>query len=277
MYKWKKMLCLHSIGLVYGLLEISTVFALPCTFQLNYFELNGNRSVDVTDDFNDNILNPALWKIYDPSVTESGSSEGFYNPGTLGLMQLESQALAYAMSYIHSDFKLADGSGGYSVASTWIPTTPCMNQFYVMNLSVSEGVSVGSDANIMIGVANFDVDISSILGTAPSPAIFFARRFGSAGKPEIQGHIIRQENLLGSILFRMTFNELTGEFSGAFSLDAGASFQPPFDTIAPTTAAMHNQAEVSLGTESWQVVTVPPVLVLMFSGLLPLFAMKSLP
>jgi hypothetical protein len=61
------------ISLIYDLLNAPVALALPYTFQLDHFVLSGNKPVSVTDDFNVNNLNPALWEVFDPTVNESGS------------------------------------------------------------------------------------------------------------------------------------------------------------------------------------------------------------
>ncbi len=276
MLKNKLLVCLVT-GLVLGLFIAASAVANPYTFQLDKFEIAGNLSGNITDDFNDGTIDTALWDVYDPTVTESGTTISFQNPGAMDQMQLGSLRITSEMSYLHYMFSMKDGSGNYTGTSTWNPAIPGTNQFYVMNLS-SIGTSTGPDENVIIGVANFDANVSAFFGSPTGPMVFFGRSKDVAnGDFSLQGFSITPAIITGDILLRLAFDDATNLFSGAFSLDGGATFLTPFSDVA-STGELLSEAELTLGGESWdvQVVPLPSSLLLLSFGLTGIWVKRTI-
>ena len=182
-----------------------SVDAAPYTFQMDHFELTGNSLGIVSDDFNDNSINTALWEIYDPTVSESGTTLNFQNPGSQDAMGLGNLQVSTEMSYIHARLSLLDGNGSYQGTSTWLPTMPGTNQFYVMNLS-STGPE--PDENVVIGVANFDSSVSGYFDLPDGLMVFFGRSKGiEQSDIDLQGYSITEANVAGDILLRLAFDD----------------------------------------------------------------------
>ena len=248
--------CVFTLGMV------SSANAATYNFSLDHFRVVGNLPGDIADDFNDGSLDP-LWRIYDPTIVESGSTVSFSSPGTIGALQFGTLSIIYEMSYMGSTglLQMQNGSGDFQGTSTWTASVPGLNQFYTMGIDINDFLL----EEVSITVYNMDSDIANALGSAPGLGVSFGSGFDS------QNISIVPSDITGDILLRLAFDDATDMFSGAYSLDGGTTFLNPFTAIAPNSGVQ--ALGWYLGAESWTVVPIPAAVWLFGSGLICLVGM----
>lgn len=259
MKQTKHLLAITILWIGALLIMTGRVNATPYSFIVDRFEVVGNLPGNVVDEFDDGSLDP-LWEIREPggptAVVEAGGVVTFSNPGSV---EIEDGLLRREFSHIYSrpssTLLVEDGAGDFHGTSTWAPIIPGQNQFYHMNL-----IRHFHFESIGIAVTNFMPGVADHFGVPAGPSVILAREFDVQGVPIMPGDII------GDIALRLAFDDDANLYTGAFSLDGGATFLSPFSAVTPTPGGP-SLADWRLGAESWEVIPEPSAFLLLGSGL----------
>lgn len=222
------------------------------SYSLDQFQLSG--PVVLNDHFDDGNLDPGSWDVDDPTVTESGTTVTFSNPGTTDDFTLGSLNISSEMSYISTNFHSSNGTGDFQAISTWNAIPPELNQIYLMNLSTGSG-----DEDIILGLSNWGTEIAGYFGVSTGPAIFFGRVDDvGAGDFDLQAISIDPAAISGSVLLSIAFDDDLNLFSGSYSIDGTTNLISPsaFNPVASASGGF-TSGDWSLGTESLDVLPVP--------------------
>jgi hypothetical protein len=251
---------------------------LPYSFSVDRFSLVGNVAGSFVDEFDDGVVAP--WQIVDPPASEANGLVTFRDPGSMQPPQRVGHiAFTPFFNYIRSPVVVENGQGNFASDSNWVPILPSVNQQYGMTLTY--GVPPNED--VFIHVFNFAPAIADLLGFPSGPVIGFGRFPHGQDVALAQGEAvpINQSQITGQIILRLTFDDQSDLFRGAFSLNGGSSFESPFDPV--TSRQGDTPGRIYLGSESWQLqqaVPEPSTLVLLIAavaGLLSLSALRRFP
>lgn len=202
-------------------------------FSLDRFHVSGNLPGDATDEFDDGVVAP--WSVDNGTVIESGGLLTFTNPGDIETYQMGNYLVTTEESEAalsNSGFRVEEGAGDYVVTSTWVSGAPSQNQFYLMECD--NKLIVSGQHSVQIGVYNIDPSVAGADGPGfPWPAGLSVTFLDDLGDTVVglQSVPISQEDITGDVLLSLVFNDSTNQFTGAFSLDGGLSFQYPFEPI----------------------------------------------
>ena len=248
----------------------ATIIPEPYAFSLDRFTIQvENPPIStVVDEFNDGVLDPALWEVYDPTVVESGEVVTFQSPGEVVKV---TPNIYSSWSYIGSKFSMTNDMGSFVGTSTWLPIVPQSNQFYGMGLSLQDPLTGKEGQEIGISIINLEDPV--ILGAdffdiPPGLGIWFSRRTESDKLQQSQFVPIDESFITGDIVLYLGFDDVTQSFNAGFSLDGGATVQEPFmpDVTGPTSFG-----NWSFGAESLIAVSEPHSFSLFCLALMGLF------
>ncbi len=233
MNKFKKSLFLF---LVIGLFFTDKLYATPYSFYIDSFKITGNLPVYFVDDFNGYVLT-FPWFVYEPTVIESNGLLKLSSPGDIFFRSLNGVTVSIESTTVASELALVNGLGSSIATSTWLPYLPQKNQMFFMEAfhflapNVSESIS--------IGISRFSPEIDQILAFPVTgnnkPIMFFGWENLSLGQVNFQAIPINPQDITGNIILEIMFNDATNQFSGAFSLNGGKSFETPFTPVSPLT------------------------------------------
>jgi len=241
------------------LLMAGQVQAMPSySFSVDRFEVTGQ--VAKVDEFNDGVLVPD-WVSVNPTVTESGSVVTLSSPG--GIIAPNEQETELVTVFT-SPFTVLDGSGDFAGTSTWVSGLPGVNLSFEMtvNHNVPDGGGGFDDEFFSIGFTNLDPATAASLGAPAGPMVFFARELGGDFiDPQVLP--IDPANVTGNILLQLSFDDAANQFSGAFSLDGGTSFETFFTPLSPSQGQTDYQWALMAGA----MVPEPETYAMMLAGL----------
>jgi hypothetical protein len=248
------MLCLTS----------STASAIPLsgtsyTSSLDSTEILGNSFGTFVDNFDDNVLDPSVWGVRNPTVVESGGVVTFSSPGNIRGGCSNGYCMTQESSGIATDnHAVFDGQGDFTWTSTWLPGLPNPNQLFGVGFSYAciPGVEQ-CNGGLGMAVGNIEGIVADILGLSPGLNLFF---YGGFQPPQIplynyaQAFSISPADITGEIVMQLAFNDSTDIVNAAFSLDGGASFLTPF---SPVQTGPIGLGILSAGAQSWSLRSVP--------------------
>jgi len=235
------------------------VQAAPYSFSVDRFEVTGQ--VAKVDEFDDGVLVPD-WVVVNPTVTESGGVVTLSSPG--GIIAPNEQETELVTVFT-SPFTVLDGSGDFAGTSTWVSGLPGVNLSFEMtvNHNVPDGGGGFDDEFFSIGFTNLDPATAASLGAPAGPMVFFARELGGDFiDPQVLP--IDPANVTGNILLQLSFDDAANQFSGAFSLNGGTSFQTFSTSLSPTQGQADYQWALMAGAFA---VPEPETYAMMLAGL----------
>lgn len=198
-------------------------------YRVDSFEVSwGANSAD--DDFADGAVTP--WYVDEGTVDEANGFLILTTPGRVyGPMPAgDSQVWGHRTRAIApGPFHVEDGTGNYTATSQWQGDVPGLNEIYGMTLESYWGT--GEDY-IGIYIANWDDDMASIFGGTSGLYVNFSKSVGDVETGIDQNVVIDPADIIGDVVFRMTYDDAADELSAAFSLDGGTTFQSPFSPFA---------------------------------------------
>ena len=233
--------------------------ALAYTFYADNFSIEGNLPIDAVDNFDDDTLTP-WWQVQDGTAIESNGVVSFQSPGDLmepyvvgDYLILEERS---AISTIEpGQFGVTDGAGDFRASSKWNPVIPGENQFFGIQMW-SQGD--GTDEDISLNIVNFGLNLADAIGTNPGLQVSLFTDYG------VQFYQIDEEDVLGSIVLGMAFDDTNDIVFPYFSLDDGDNIQTPFDPVSTNLSDFYG-AGWMLESAELSVQPVPePVTILLF-------------
>jgi hypothetical protein len=236
-------------------------------------EVVGNLPGHVADEFNDGILDPA-WHVYRPTVTESGGVLTLSSPGRIGSVSLPGGVFMSEETVVDSNtsspLSVQDGAGDFTGTSTWLPGLPQVGQRFGMDLSHQLGSGLpGLLESISINIVNLEPGVTAALGVPPIPpgklAVLFGRVASDVGEYDFQAFVIDPANVTGDIQLQLAFDDTTNQFTGAFSLDGGGTYESPFTPVSLSVADPN--FEWGMSAMSIQAVPEPDTYAMLLVGL----------
>jgi hypothetical protein len=274
-----------ALGLL--LIMVGKVEALPYSFNVDSFQVTGNLPGNVTDEFNNGVLDP--WSIQEGTAVESGGVLTLSNPGavenfTQAGLDITTERSAIEVSTAFGPFAVAEGAGDFTVQSTWLPTLPDLNTGFGMTFHYP---STGVD-QVRIGLDYTDGQLSSLYGapadTASGLYLSFLQISPEPGTGlhnltfTSQAIPVSAADITGDIVFQLLYNDAANEFSAAYSLDGGNTFHQPFNPFAIQSLTGSIEPFVELEAESrtiTQAVPESPAPLLLTAGLLALVSIRK--
>ena len=202
------------------------------TFSLDRFHISGNLPGDATDEFDDGVVAP--WSIDNGTVIESGGLLRLTNPGDIDTYPMggylvtteESEA-----SLSGAGFHIEDGAGDFVATSTWVTGAPLLNQLFLMECD--NKLTPSGQHSVQIAVHNIDPSVASAVPGFQWPGGLSVSFLDDVGDTAVgfQSVPISPADITGDILLSLSFNDTTNQFTGAFSLNGGSTFQHPFAPI----------------------------------------------
>lgn len=234
------------------------VEAAPYRFSADRFAVTGQ--VSAADEFDDGLVGPA-WSVVNPTITESGGVVTLNSPG--GIIDAFEEETEM-QSVPGSPFTVFDGLGNFTGTSTWVSGLPGVNQTYEM--TVNHGVPVAGggfeDEFFDIIVGNPDAAIAASLGVPAGLGVLFARE-SSDTFVGAQFLTIDPADVTGNVVLRLSFDDAANQFSGAFSLDGGASFQTFSTPLSPSAG----ESDYQWGLMAGATVPEPETYAMLLAGL----------
>jgi hypothetical protein len=249
------------------LIMAGRVDATPYSFSVDRFEFVGNLPGYFVDEFDDGVLAP--WILSDGTAAESGGVITLSDPGFVsGPVRFKHLFLTTEVSTVFLPvFQLiADGAGDFQATSTWVPVVPAQNQFYSMHAAIS--TLAGADLQLIeLGVTNAGPLIADALGISAGLYITFSTSVGGGIDVPTQFATIAEGDITGDILLSLFFDDIADQFTGAFSLDGGATVRSfaPFESRLGE--GIFDNWEFAVGSVDAQVIPEPSTLLLLASGL----------
>ena len=199
-------------------------------------EVENPPTTILVDEFDDGVLDPALWDVYDPTVVESGDVVTFQSPGEVVKV---TPNIYSSWTYIGTKFDMPNDTGSFQGSSTWSPIVPQADQFYGMGLSLHDPNTGIKSEEIWISIINLADPVILNAEFFDIPAglgIWFSRHTEDDVLQQSQFVPIDESLINGDILLYLGFDVLTQSFNASFSLNGGATIESPFmwDTTAPT-------------------------------------------
>jgi hypothetical protein len=211
-------------------------------------EIDGNAfgpldgTPDEVDEFDDGTIGPG-WAPFLGTADESGGVVTFHDPGfdyPVGSVRVD-------VSDIEFEEPAVNGSGSFTATVYWVQAIPGVDrqfhvQLYVIGATMSE--SVGLAFTNLSGATAAAQGPGSVAGPAVTQQV--ARYDGvSFTTPYLASTAVDPGDVTGRIVLRLAFDDASDTFTGAFSLDGGATFQSPFGPMPVSTAS--NDLELVIG------------------------------
>jgi len=278
MYKKEFLVLIFSFCL--QLIIVGSAQALPFSYSVDSFQVTGNLAGNVSDGFNNGNLDP--WSLQEGTAVESGGVLTLSNPGgvdnfTQAGLDITMERSAVEVSTATGPFAVAEGAGDFSVQSTWLPSVPDMNTGYGMTFHYP---STGVD-QVRIGLDYTDGQYASLLYgdpsiTAPGLYLSFLQITPDPGTGlhnltfNAQAIPLSEADITGNVVFQLLYNDATNEFSAAYSLDGGSTFQQPFNpfSIQSLSGSIDPFVELEAGSTSIRSVPEPSSLLLLVTAML---------
>lgn len=233
----KRLLAVTILVISPLLIMTGSAEANPYAFSVDRFELVGNLPGQFVDEFDDGVLGPA-WFVFRPTVTESGSVVTLSSPGGAFTAQVGGLLVSGEETIINSSdtLRVEDGAGDFTGTSTWLPVLPGLSQMF--GIAVRHDLGPGVDEGVSINVANLEPAVAAALGLPTGGmVILFGRVIDDLGVFDFQALPINPTDLTGDIVLQLAFDDASNQFSGAFSLDGGVTFQSPFTPVSPSAGS----------------------------------------
>ena len=209
-------------------------------FRIERFEITaGNPPVTLFDEFDNNDLSPD-WYEEDYTAYESGGFAHLSSPGEfMEPLVLKKFVIIEERSSIattdSSQFNAGIGTD-FTATSTWKPQQLSENQFYGMQM-----YRFDSDSDINFNVINVSETLADILGTQPGLKIWFFKE----NTTQNWWHSIDENDIIGDVLLRLSFEDENNLVAASFSLDGGSSWQAPFESINFSPSVFYWMLEVA--------------------------------
>jgi len=218
------------------LFMVDRVDAVPYSFSVDSFQIEGNLPGYAFDEFDDDVLDP--WNIQEGTAVELNGVLTLSNPGGVDDFIQGNLHITHERSSVEVDLDVADDSGNFIMESRWLPVLPDLNLGYGMTFHYPPS---GVD-QVRIGIDNLDALALSLwgapAGTVAGSYISFLQISPEPGTGlhnftfEYQAVPVAAADITGDIVFRLLFDDAANSFSAAYSLDGGSTFSPPFSPFS---------------------------------------------
>jgi hypothetical protein len=230
---------------------------------LDRIEIDGNvfgpqdGVADVVDEFDDGALGPD-WKTTFGSITEAGGLVTFHNPG----MDLP-YTPGIDVSMMSYDVAAPAGAGSYTVTAVWAPTLPATDRRFHVQL-IGHGNGILDIESAGISVTNLARDTASAYWPAARSGFAISQESTELddgyAAPELVTYYavpVTAASITGSIVLRLTVDDVAKTLTTSFSLDGGTTFQSPFPPVGLFRLPGIGEHEIHVGAAAVQTGSPP--------------------
>src|SRR5262245_37300309 len=195
------------------------------------FEADGNNfgsvggALDFVDEFDNGTIAPDWAQLLGTSVEASGVVT-LRDPGT----PIPLPGFNQVVSNIENEEELANGAGNFTATAYWVPAVPAVDtEFHFQTYAVQGLIEAAGLTFTNLSAAAAAAQPGSVAGPAVNQTLTY---IGSPSPPGSSATVaVNPADIVGHIVFRLSYDDATDMLTTAFSLNDGATFQSPFPPL----------------------------------------------